>query len=133
MVAPAGAGLYNRVVYRALALILIPMSLGATELTVDHVTAAGRDLKAMRASLDAIGLASEYGGPHSNHATEMAVVSFADGSYLELIAIQPNADPKAVAAHDWAKPMEANAGPCAWAVRVKDMAVEVNRLKRAGL
>src|SRR5947207_13954779 len=62
MVAPAGARLYNRLVYRALALILIPMSLGATELTVDHVTAAGRDLKAMRASLDAIGLASEYGG-----------------------------------------------------------------------
>jgi len=66
---------------------MIPMSLGAAELFVDHVTAAGKDLKAMQASLAAVGLASEYGGPHSNHATEMAVVSFADGSYLELIAI----------------------------------------------
>src|SRR5438046_1405482 len=82
-------------VSNALALILIPMSLGAAEIAVDHVTAAGKDLKAMRASLEAIGLTSEYGGPHSNRATEMALVSFLDGSYLELIAIQPNADPKA--------------------------------------
>jgi hypothetical protein len=112
---------------------MIPVSLGAAELFVDHVTAAGKDLKVMQASLAAIGLASEYGGPHSNHATEMAVVSFADGSYLELIAIQPHADPQAVAAHDWGRQMEANAGPCAWAVRVKDMAAEINRLQGTGL
>jgi len=109
------------------------MSLGAAELIVDHVTSAGKDLKSMQASLAAIGLTSEYGGPHSNHATEMAVVSFTDGSYLELIAIQPNADPKAVKAHDWARQMEANAGPCAWAVRVKDLAAEVNRLPGPGV
>ena|SRR5947207_11346068 len=73
---------------------LIPMLLGAAELTIDHVTVAGKDLKAMRASLAAAGIQSEYGGPHSNHATEMALTSFPDGSYLELIAIQPNADPR---------------------------------------
>ena len=80
---------------------LIPMLLGGAELTIDHVTVAGKDLKAMRASLAAAGVQSEYGGPHSNHATEMALTSFPDGSYLELIAIQPNADPKALAAHYW--------------------------------
>ncbi len=102
-------------------------------LTIDHATVAGTDLKKMQASLAAIGLRSEYGGPHSNHATEMAQTSFPDGSYLELIAIQPNADAKAVAAHYWSKWMQANAGPCAWAVRSKDIAVEVKRLQTAGI
>jgi hypothetical protein len=109
------------------------MALSGAELAVDHVTVAGKDLKSMQASLAAVGIQSEYGGPHSNRATEMALVSFPDGSYLELIAIQADADPKAVAAHAWARAMEGNAGPCAWAVRVKDVAAEANRLKAAGV
>ena len=115
------------------AFILIPSLLAAAELTIDHVTVAGKDLKTMQANLAAVGLQSEYGGPHSNHATEMALVSFADGSYLEMIAVQPNADAKAVASHYWAKQMEDEAGPCAWAVRVKDLAAEVKRLQGAGV
>ena len=118
---------------RWVASILIPLSLGAADLTIDHVTVAGKDLKTMQANLAAVGIPSEYGGPHSNHATEMALASFPDGSYLELIALQPNADAKAVASHYWAKQMDENAGPCAWAVRVKDMAVEVKRLQGAGV
>src|SRR5271169_1726924 len=109
------------------------MLLGAAQLTVDHVTVAGTDLKKMQAGLTAVGLRSEYGGPHSNHATEMALTSFPDGSYLELIAIPSGADPKAVAAHYWSKQMRGDAGPCAWAVRAKDLAPEVARLKKAGI
>jgi catechol 2,3-dioxygenase-like lactoylglutathione lyase family enzyme len=112
---------------------LIPMLATAAELTIDHVTVAGKDLKAMRAKLAEAGVPSEYGGPHSNHATEMALTSFPDGSYLELIAIQANADPKAVAAHYWSKQMEGEAGPSAWAVRPKDLAAEVERLRAAGV
>src|SRR5713226_10074202 len=115
------------------AFILIPLSLGAADLTIDHVTVAGKDLKIMQANLAAVGIPSEYGGPHSNHATEMALTSFPDGSYLELIAIQPKADAKALAAHYWAKQMEGNAGPTAWAVRAKDVAAEVQRLRTAGV
>jgi hypothetical protein len=118
-------------VYRV-AFFLIAVTLGAADLTIDHVTVAGKDLKTMQASLTALGIPSEYGGQHNNHATEMALTSFPDGSYLELIALQPNADAKAVAAHYWAKQMEENAGPCAWAVRVKDVAAEVKRLQGAG-
>ncbi|HTS51501.1 MAG TPA: VOC family protein [Bryobacteraceae bacterium] len=103
------------------------------ELKVDHVTVAGRDLRAMRSALEAAGLKAEYGGPHSNHATEMALTSFPDGSYLELIAIQPNADPKAVAAHEWRKSLEGDAGPTAWAVRPTDLPAEVERLRKAGI
>src|SRR5579859_3965274 len=112
---------------------LMPMLLVSAELTVDHVTVAGKDLKAMQSSLVAQGIPSEPGGPHSNHATEMAVTSFPDGSYLELIAIQSAADPTALAAHPWAKQMQENGGPCAWAVRAKDMTAEIKRLRDAGV
>jgi len=105
----------------------------AADLAIDHVTVAGRDLKAMQARLAAIGIRSEYGGRHQNHATEMAITSFPDGSYLELIALQPDADPKAVAAHYWSEQMEDNAGPCAWAIRPKDMPAEIARLRAAGV
>ncbi len=105
----------------------------AAELTVDHVSVAGVDLKQMQARLAALGIASEYGGPHSNHATQMALTSFPDGSYLELIALQEKPDAKAVAAHYWSQQIKGNAGPAAWAVRVKDVAAEVERLRAAGV
>jgi hypothetical protein len=107
--------------------------MGAGPLEIDHVTVAGHDLKAMQSRLAAAGIESQYGGPHSNHATEMALVSFPDGSYLELIAIQPGADPHAEATHYWAKQMEGDAGPTAWAVRSRDIAAEAKRLRAAGV
>jgi catechol 2,3-dioxygenase-like lactoylglutathione lyase family enzyme len=103
------------------------------DLRVDHVTVAGKDLRKMQSALEAAGLKSEYGGPHANHATEMALVSFPDGSYLELIAVQPKADPAAVRQHTWARQLESNAGPCAWAIRSADVDTEVRRLRATGL
>ncbi|PWU00151.1 MAG: VOC family protein [Terriglobia bacterium] len=103
------------------------------DLKVDHATAAGRDLRAMERAIQAAGMPYEYGGPHANHATEMALISFPDGSYLELIAIQPQAEPAAVAATPWQKCMEGNAGPCAWAVRPMDLSAEAARLKAAAV
>jgi hypothetical protein len=92
---------------------------GAADLKVDHVTIAGRDLKALRAEFAAAGVRTEYGGKHTNGLTEMALASFADGSYLELIAAQ---DPQVGAAsHYWGKFIDANAGPCAWAIGVDDL------------
>ena len=123
---------YTRFVRTAL-LLVFSMLLPAADLKIDHVTVAGKDLKAMQATLAAVGIPSEYGGPHSNHATEMALTSFPDGSYMELIAIQPKADPAAVAAHYWSKRMLNDGGPCAWAVRPGDLAAEVKRLQAAGV
>ena len=90
---------------------------------IDHVTIAGSDVKQMQAKLAAVGIASVYGGAHSNHATEMALVSFPDGSYLELMGIQPNADAAAVARHVWAKFAERERG----AVRLGDAGEESGR------
>lgn len=124
---------YNLFVRRLTALFAMSTILSAADLTVDHGTVAGKDLKAMQASLAAIGIRSEYGGRHQNHATEMAITSFPDGSYLELIALQPDANPKAVAAHYWSKQMENDAGPCAWAIRPQDLPAKVARLRAAGV
>lgn len=113
--------------------LVVSLPLLAADLKVDHATVAGKDLQAMRRALEAAGVSSEYGGPHSNHATEMALTSFPDGSYLELIAIQPNADSAAVAAHEWHKQLEGNGGPSAWAVRPANLAAEVSRLRAASI
>ncbi|MGA2739807.1 MAG: VOC family protein [Bryobacteraceae bacterium] len=118
---------------------LIPMlavcavALTAADLKVDHVTAAGSSLKQLRANLASIGIETVYGGPHSNGATEMALVSFPDGSYLELMAPQANADAQTLARQPWTKFMQADSGPCAWAVRERDVAAEVRRLRAAGI
>src|SRR5436309_237444 len=96
--------------------LVLPLALAAADLKIDHVTVAGAQLDAMRKALTAAaGIPTEYGGPHSNHATEMALVSFPDGSYLELMGIQPKPDPAAVSAHVWSRFLQNNAGPCAFA------------------
>jgi catechol 2,3-dioxygenase-like lactoylglutathione lyase family enzyme len=118
---------------RVTTFLLVAASLGAAELTVDHVSVAGRDLKQMQARLAALGIPSEFGGSHSNHATQMALTGFPDGSYLELIALQDKPDAKAVAAHYWSKQIRGNAGPAAWAVRATDTGAEVKRLRAAGI
>jgi hypothetical protein len=99
-------------------LLLSILPVCAAELKIDHVTVAGAKLETMREAFTAAtGLPTEYGGKHANHATEMALSSFADGSYVELMGIQTQADPAAVAAHEWRKFLENNAGPCAFAIR----------------
>src|SRR5580692_11980976 len=97
---------------RALLLAALALPVMAQQFHIDHVTVAGKDVKAMTEALrKAAGITAEYGGPHSNHATEMALASFPDGSYLELIAIQPHADPAALTAHYWHKFLKGDAGP----------------------
>lgn len=114
-------------------LFLIAASFLSSDLTIDHVTVAGADLKQMQARLASVGIPSEFGGAHVNGATQMAVTSFPDGSYLELIALQEHPDKKAVADHYWSKQMLGNAGPTAWAVRSSDVSAEAARLRTAGI
>jgi hypothetical protein len=114
-------------------LLLLPVLLAASDLRIDHATVAGTSIQQMQANLSAIGIASVYGGAHINGATEMALVSFTDGSYLELMALRTNAPAPAVDQHVWAKFLRGNAGPAAWALREKDLAAEIQRLKAAGV
>jgi hypothetical protein len=84
------------------ALTILALPVCGAELKIDHVTLAGVRLEEMRQAFTAAtGIPTEYGGAHSNHVTEMALASFPDGSYLELMGIQKGADPAAVTAHTW--------------------------------
>ena len=102
-------------------------------LAIDHVTVAGVELRRMRDTLRAVGIDAVYGGPHRDGVTEMALVSFSDGSYLELIAPLPHVPREVVDLHPWSGFLAGNAGPCAWAVCTPDINAEVLRLRSAGI
>src|ERR1035437_2712887 len=117
----------------SLILSLLPALGWAADLKIDHVTVGGSSLNPLQANLSAAGIPPVYGGAHTNGATEMVLVSFPDGSYLELMALQANADPHVIDLQPWAKFLRGNGGPCAWAAREKDLAGEVKRLGAAGI
>jgi hypothetical protein len=99
-------------------------------LNLDHASVCVSDLEPLRQAFAGIGLPTDYGGPHANGVTHMALLGFDDGSYLELIAPQ-----KAGVAEgsNWAKFMAADAGTCAWASEPSDIQAEVARLKTLGV
>ena len=103
----------------------------AADWKVDHATIAGPSLKHLREMLDEVGLRTEYGGQHSSGLTEMALLSFPDGSYLELIAWTETPAPHT--GQSWAKFMDEQGGACAWAIHVDDIGKETARLKAAGV
>ncbi len=112
---------------RLAAVVLLPVLLGAADLKIDHVTIAGRELKPIRASLEAIGIPTVYGGAHANSVTEMALASFPDGTYLEAIALQTKSEDgllfaAAVDRHEWAKFLKTPGMPAAWALQAPDLA-----------
>ncbi len=114
--------------------MIMAFSVNGADLEIDHVTVAGTHLDAMRAAFTAAtGIPTEYGGPHANQVTEMALASFPDGSYLELMGVQQRAAPTAVAAHTWSQFLRDDGGPCAFALRASDVNTEVARLKKAGI
>lgn len=94
--------------------------------TLDHLTLAGRSLEAMSDPFTRLGLRPDYGGPHENGVTHMAMLGFDDGTYLEFIA---PIDPDAVSPiwHDFSS---RDAGPAAWCVTSEDAAREADRLRR---
>jgi len=116
-----------------LVVMLSAMPLPAADFQIDHVTVAGGDIRKLQANLAAVGLPSVYGGAHHDQVTEMALISFPDGSYLEAIAPQPHANPLLRDQHVWARFLQAGDGPCAWALRARDLPAEVSRLKTAGI
>lgn len=101
-----------------------------TTLTIDHVTIAGPALAPMEQAFAGVGLPTDYGGPHSNGITHMALLGFTDGSYIELISsLEP--DPRETIF--WAEQIAGNGGPCAWAVQSDDVAAEAARLNALGI
>jgi hypothetical protein len=99
------------------------------KLKIDHVTIAGRELARIEDSFAAIGLKPDYGGLHSNGITQMSLLGFDDGSYIELISKVEGGK----FSPWWDNHIENNGGPCAWAVEVDDVAGEVARVSALGV
>jgi len=99
-------------------------------LELDHVSVCGSSLDTLRQVFTDVGLTPDVGGAHSNGVTQMALIGFDDGTYMELIA---PVKPGATAGSEWAKFMNEDAVTCAWAVGTNVLLQEVDRLKRAGI
>jgi hypothetical protein len=99
-------------------------------LEVDHASICGSNLDTLRQNFTDLGMTPDLGGPHGNGITQMAMVGFDDGTYLEMIApIKPGAS----AGSDWSNFMSESAITCAWAVATNVLLQEVDRLKKAGI
>jgi hypothetical protein len=111
-------------------LLLSSSLLAQTVLELDHASICGSNLDAMRQAFTEVGMTPDFGGPHSNGVTQMALVGFDDQSYIELIA---PVKPGVTEGSDWARFMAGDAGTCAWAVGTNVLLQEVDRLKKAGI
>jgi hypothetical protein len=100
------------------------------QLKIDHVTVAGSSLRALENAFAGVGLNTDFGGPHSNGITQMSLLGFTDGSYIELISSLA-ASPVETAF--WGRHIKGNAGPCAWAARVDSVATEAARVAALGV
>lgn len=101
-----------------------------TVLELDHASVCGASLDALRQAFTDVGLTPDFGGPHGNGVTQMALIGFDDESYLELIA---PVKPGVTEGSPWGRFMAGDAGPCAWAVSTNVLLQEVDRLKKAGI
>ena len=106
------------------------MAQSAKVLELDHVSLCGPDLDALRQMFTDIGMTPDFGGPHGNGITQMALIGFEDQSYLELIG---PVKAGATEGSDWAKFMSGDVGACAWAVGTNVLLQDIDRLKKAGI
>jgi hypothetical protein len=130
----------RRLSFVALVLILIALPAMTQEkmtqgnksvvLDLDHVSICGSNLDALRQAFTDVGLTPDFGGPHGNGVTQMALIGFDDGSYIELIA---PVKPGVTEGSNWGSLMAGDAGSCAWAAGTNVLLQEVDRLKKAGI
>ena len=127
---PFGCGLSFAGVFLLLVVMTYPASAQEVVLQLDHVSVCGSNLDTLRQAFTEAGLTPDAGGAHGNGVTQMAMVGFDDGSYIELIApIKAGV----TAGSDWAKFMSEDAVTCAWAAGTNVLVQEVARLKKAGI
>lgn len=98
-------------------------------MNLDHITIAGTELNRLESLFQTLGLGASYGGRHSNGVTHMSVLGFDDGSYIELISTIE----KGQESPWWGSFIQGDAGICAWAVEVEDVAREAARISAMGI
>ncbi len=96
--------------------------------SIDHIVILVKDLVQAQADYTALGFVVVPGGEHSDGTTHNALVSFADGTYLELIAFKkPNPD------HHWWQYEARGEGLIDFALLPDDITAEVTAIRRCGL
>jgi catechol 2,3-dioxygenase-like lactoylglutathione lyase family enzyme len=97
---------------------------------IDHVVALVRDLAPAVADYEALGFTVVPGGEHVGGATHNALVSFADGTYIELIAFR---DPDRPNSHAWWPYLAKGGGWVDFALLEPDLDGAAARLTAAGV
>jgi len=99
-------------------------------LELDHATICGSNLATLRQAFTDIGLTPDFGGPHGNGVTQMALVGFDDQSYLELIS---PVNPGVTAGSEWSQFLSDEAITCAWGATTNVLLQELDRLKKTSV
>lgn len=95
--------------------------------SIDHIVVVVPELEAAIESYGELGFTVVRGGRH-NIGTHNALVAFADGSYIELIAfLHP------VPEHPWYKALSAGGGLTDFCMATDDLRADVDAMRRAGV
>jgi len=96
-------------------------------LGIDHIVIVVRDLEAALRSYERLGFTVVPGGRHPV-GTHNVLISFADGSYIEIIAFyRENPD------HRWWKPLQRGEGLVDFCMQTDDLAGDTAKLRGAGV
>jgi catechol 2,3-dioxygenase-like lactoylglutathione lyase family enzyme len=95
---------------------------------LDHVVILVHDLDRAREDYAALGFTVVPGGQHTDGATHNALIAFADGSYLELIAFL-----RAAPEHSWWRHAALGPGLIDAALLPQDIAADIAAARRRGL
>ncbi len=94
---------------------------------IDHFVVVVPDLEAAIKTYDELGFTVVRGGKH-NIGTHNALIAFADGSYIELIAFLAP-----VAGHPWYDAMSKSGGIVDFCAQTDDLAADVAKFRSAGI
>jgi catechol 2,3-dioxygenase-like lactoylglutathione lyase family enzyme len=98
-------------------------------LQLDHLAVAAATLEDGRAFVeDALGIRLQPGGKHARYGTHNLLAGLADGLYLEVIAIDPDAPPPADPR--WFRLDEFHGAPCLhnWICRTEDIDAALSKM-----
>jgi hypothetical protein len=98
--------------------------------SIDHVVIAVRDLAQATSDYEGLGFTVTPGGYHTGGATHNALISFADGAYIELIAFT---EPDRPQSHKWWAKFALGEGTVDFALLSPDLAAEAEALRKVGI
>jgi len=99
----------------------------------DHAILAVRDLQAARSDFHELGFTSVYGGQHRGGLTHNALIAFADGSYLELMAPTDPAHLTARPGEGYLYVFQRGEGFAGYALHTEDLEAAVGGMRLRGL